>query len=82
MDPTTAQFLPSIANLGVAGFAIFVMWKMYETSGKQLQKGQEELRDLEKEVRTSITGQLMENTKVMERTTTVMERVVDMLNRK
>jgi hypothetical protein len=42
------DILPLIANLGVAGFAIYIMWRMSETNTKERQREAEHSR-LERE---------------------------------
>lgn len=81
MEPSITQLLP---NLGIAGFAIWIMWKMYDTSQRRFKEKDQEFigeinkrdasfRELEKEVRTSIMSQLAENTNAM-------SRVIDHIN--
>lgn len=76
----------TISNLGVAGAAILVMWKMYESAAKERKANDERLdardeqyRMLEKEVRTEITTQLIASTTTNAATQRVMERVLDKL---
>lgn len=73
-------------NLGIAGFAILVMWWMYDSSvserkanDERLDKKDTQFRELEKEVRTEITAQLVASTSAMAENSKVMERVVDKL---
>jgi hypothetical protein len=56
----------TITNLGVAGFAILVMWWMYDASSKRIDERDNAFRALEKEVRERIMTQLNENTNVFQ----------------
>lgn len=76
----------TISNLGVAGFSILVMWWMYQSAAKERKAYDERLdsrdqnyRDLEKEVRISVTTQLMASTSALYENSKVMERVMDKL---
>jgi len=57
-------------NLGVAGFAILIMWWMYQNSSSRLDKAYDDHKTLEKEVRDKIMDQLNRNT-------TAFDRVLD-----
>lgn len=59
--------LDQLSNLGVAGFAILVMWWMYQSSSNRLDKKEEDFRLLEKEVRDKIMEQLNKNTSAFEK---------------
>lgn len=61
--------IASIVNLGIGGFAILVMWWMYQSAREErtandqrLDAKDEQFRSLEREVRTNIMKQLMDNT--------------------
>lgn len=56
--------LSTVTNLGVAGFAILVMWWMFQANSKRIDERDTALRALEKEVRDRIMSQLNENTRV------------------
>jgi hypothetical protein len=78
----------AIANLGVAGFAILIMWwkdqaqiKKDEVHAKQLDERDRAFRNLEKEVRTQISAQLASSTSALHENSKVMERVLDKLAR-
>lgn len=78
----------TISNLGVAGFSILVMWWMYQSASKErkayderLDKRDENYRELEREVRTSVTTQLMASTSALYENSKVMERVLNMLTK-
>ncbi len=59
-------------QLGVAGFAILVMWWMYQSSSSRLDRAYDDHKALEREVREKIIGQLNQNT-------TAFERIMDHL---
>lgn len=65
--------LSNFVNLGIGGFAILVMWWMYDSNQKErrahfetfvasLTEREVALRSLEKEVRDKVMNQLNENT--------------------
>lgn len=56
-----------LSNLGVAGFAILVLWWMYQSSSSRLDKAYDDHKALEKEVREKIISQLDRNTVAFER---------------
>jgi hypothetical protein len=62
-------------NLGVGGFSILVMWWMYDSSSKRLDKAHEDNRILEREVRDKIISQL-------DRNTTAFERIMDYITKR
>lgn len=66
--------IDQISNLGVAGFAILVLWWMYQSSSSRLDKAYDDHKALEREVREKIIGQLERNTvafeKIMDHITT------------
>ncbi len=73
-------------SLGVAGFAILVMWWMYQSAASERKAYDERLderdrqyRALEKEVRTEISAQLVASTSTNAAAQQVMERVLDKL---
>ena len=57
----------SIVNLGIGGFALLVMWWMYQSAQMERKEHFESFRQLEREVRDKILTQLNENTKAFER---------------
>lgn len=59
--------LDQLSNLGVAGFAILVLWWMYQSSSSRLDKAYDDHKALEKEVREKIISQLDRNTVAFER---------------
>lgn len=61
------DLLQPVAQLGVAGFAILVLWWMYQSSSTRLDKQYEDHKALEKEIRDKIMGQLDRNTVAFER---------------
>jgi hypothetical protein len=78
--------LSTVANLGVAGFSVLVMWWMYQSAANERKAADERLdqrdenyRDLEREVRTTITAQLLSSTSALHENSKVMERVLDKL---
>lgn len=68
------EFLQPVIQLGVAGFAILVMWWMYQSSSSRLDKAYDDHKSLEREVRERIMSQLNANT-------TAFERVIDHINK-
>lgn len=78
--------LSTISQLGVAGFSILVMWWMYQSAARERKAYDERLdqrddnyRQLEREVRTSVTAQLAASTSALYENSKVMERVMDKL---
>ncbi|HEY1747833.1 MAG TPA: hypothetical protein VGG11_13860 [Xanthobacteraceae bacterium] len=71
--------LSAIANLGVAGFAILIMWWKDQAHARQLDERDKAFRVLEEEVRTNITAQLISSTSALQNNSKVMERVLDKL---
>jgi len=76
----------TIANLGIGGFAILVMWWMYQSAQNARQKNDERLdkrdeamRHLEADIRNKFATQLMENTNAMLEHTKVMEVVLKIM---
>jgi hypothetical protein len=63
-----------LSNLGVAGFAILVLWWMYQSSSARLDKAYEDHKALEKEVREKIISQLERNTVAFEK---IMHHITD-----
>jgi hypothetical protein len=59
--------IDQISNLGVAGFAILVLWWMYQSSSSRLDKAYDDHKALEREVREKIIGQLERNTVAFEK---------------
>jgi hypothetical protein len=59
--------LDQLSNLGVAGFAILVLWWMYQSSSSRLDKAYDDHKALEREVRDKIISQLERNTNAFER---------------
>jgi hypothetical protein len=86
----------TITNLGVAGFAIFVIWKMSDRHAKQLDDRDRSARTFEESVRRSLlaalekstealtasTQGLADSTKVMAAIAPIMERVMKVLSKK
>lgn len=75
--------IASVVNLGIGGFAILVMWWMYQANRQerkehfdafvaQLTEREISFRNLEREVRDRIMTQLNENTRLFEK---VIERM-------
>ena len=67
------SLLPVLANLGVAGFAIYIMWRKDQSAAeertrflKEIGERENAFRTLEEQVRNQIFTQLTENTKVLE----------------
>lgn len=38
MGGVESSLLPVLSNLGIGGFAIFIMWKMFDANGKEREK--------------------------------------------
>lgn len=86
MSPDIIQ---SAINLGVAGFAILVMWWMYQSAAAERRRNDERLdrRDekyeaLQKEVRGEIMATLVAATTTNKEAMQVMKRVLDRLENK
>lgn len=76
-------------SLGVAGFAILIMWWAYQSSVEERKRYDQRLddrdaqyRQLEKEVRTEITSQLIAATSTIGNAQKIMERIMDRLDKK
>jgi hypothetical protein len=65
MAPDPAQFFSVAANLGVAGFSVWIMWKMFQSNADERRANDIHIRGLEKEVRDRIMEQLNKNTETM-----------------
>lgn len=81
-----ASLIQPIASLGVGGFAVLVMWWMYQSAATErksndarLDERDAQYRALEKEVRQEITAQLIASTQTNAASQKVMERVLDQL---
>ena len=66
--------IETLSNLGVAGFAILVLWWMYQSSSARLDKAYDDHKTLEREVRDKIISQL-------DRNTVAFERIMDHLSK-
>lgn len=80
------ELIQPVASLGVGGFAVLVMWWMYQSAAMErkandarLDERDNQYRALEKEVRSEITTQLIASTSTNAATQRVMERVLDKL---
>jgi len=62
MENFITQFLP---NLGLAGFAIFIMWKQSESSARRFREKDEDMTKLNEEVRHMMMTQISENTQAL-----------------
>lgn len=78
--------LGNVVNLGIGGFAILVMWWMYQSSAHERTKNDERLdkrdlamRELERDIRDKFSTQLQENTNSMLEHSKVMKTVLDLL---
>lgn len=76
----------AVTNLGVAAFAIWVMWLMYKSAANERKRNDDRMdakdkafRDLEEQVRTNITAQLMSSTSALQENAKVNERVLAFL---
>lgn len=61
---------------------MLLLWWVYKDASARLDKKDEAFRELEKEVRTEITAQLIASTSTVRDATKVMERIIDKLNDK
>lgn len=75
-------------SLGVAGFAILIMWWAYQSSVEERKRYDQRLdaRDekysaLEREVRTEITTQLIAATSTISNAQKIMERIINHLDK-
>lgn len=68
-------------SLGVAGFAMLLLWMVYKDCMARLDRKDEAFRELEREVRTEITTALVAATSTIAGAQKVMERVLDKLSR-
>lgn len=83
-----ADLIQPATSLGVAGFAILIMWWAYQSSVEERKRYDERLdardsqyRQLEREVRTEITTQLIAATSTIAGAQKIMERVMDKLEK-
>lgn len=81
------DFAP-VVNLGIGGFAILVMWWMYQSARDERKANDERLdvrdntmRTLEADIRNKFSIQLMENTNAMLEHSKVMKTVIELLNK-
>lgn len=84
----TSDLASPVINLGVAGFALLIMWWMYQSAGaerkaydERLDRRDENYRALEKEVRTEISAQLISATSAVSANSKIMERVIHELSK-
>lgn len=80
--------ISSVANLGVAGFAILIMWWKDQASAKerdaharQLDAREQAFHKLENEVRTEISAQLASSTAALRDNAKIMEHVIKRLTK-
>lgn len=78
----------AVANLGVAGFAILVMWwkdqastKERDMHAKQLDAREQAFHKLENEVRGEISAQLAASTSALRDNAKIMEHVIERLTK-
>jgi hypothetical protein len=71
----------TIANLGIGGFAILVMWWMYQSSAQERNEHFKAFRELESDIRNKFAAQLMENTNAMLEHSKVMRTVMELLSK-
>lgn len=78
MTPEISQVLP---NLGVAGFALFILWKMYDASQKRLkEKDQEVLAEIDKRDKRNEESQKVFNKYAEETQRSMMKHINDNTN--
>ncbi len=86
------DLLKAIPEVGIAGFAIYVMWQMQQSHIKreevkdelfikQMNERENAFRDLEREARTSLSKQLNESTQALTHSTSIISRALDHLER-
>lgn len=68
-----------IGQLGIGGFAILVMWWMYDSSQKERNEHFKAFRDLEADIRNKFSAQLMQNTAALLENSKVMQKIVDQI---
>lgn len=76
------DLIQPFTQLGSTGVAMLLLWWVYKDASARLDKKDEAFRELEKEVRTEITAQLIASTSTVRDATKVMERIIDKLNDK
>lgn len=64
--------ISSVTNLGVAGFAIFVIWKQSDRHAKQLDERDASSRALEREIRDKIMVALGQSTQAVTESTKII----------
>jgi hypothetical protein len=84
----SADLIQPAINLGVAGFAILVMWWMYQAAAAERQRNDERLdaRDakynvLQENVRGEVMATLIAATSTNKEAVKVMERVLERLSK-
>jgi hypothetical protein len=70
-----------IVNLGIGGFAIYIMWRMYESSAKERNEHFRAFRELESDIRNKFAAQLMENTNAMLEHSKIMATVLKLIDK-
>ena len=73
--------ISTIANLGIGGFAILVMWWMYQSAATERNEHFKAFRELESDIRNKFAAQLMENSNAMLEHSKIMQEVVRLLNK-
>ena len=83
-----SDLIQPATSLGVAGFAVLIMWWAYQSSVEERKRYDDRLdqrdaqyRALEKEVRVEVSAQLAAATSTIGQNQQVMERVLDKLNK-
>lgn len=71
----------TISNLGTGGFAILVMWWMYQSAQTERNAHFDAFRDLESDIRNKLSGQLMENTNALNEHSKIMGNVLSLLEK-
>lgn len=74
------DFAP-IVNLGIGGFAILVMWWMYQSAASERGKNYEQMELLQSDIRNRFSAQLMENTNALMQHSEIMKTVLILLQK-
>lgn len=76
----TDQILQLVPNLGIAGFAIYIMWLMYKTSSHRLRQKDEDMIKVNAEIRDTLVKQLADNTRALNDNTQALKAVASRLH--
>lgn len=68
-----------VVNLGIGGFAILVMWWMYQSAASERSENYKQMELLQSDIRNKFSAQLMENTNALNSHTKIMGTVLKLL---